>query len=190
MDIECDRYWLLTTTTYGNWLPGDPRGFVSNVRVGAGPEVRHNVPGTRFDADIPLLQHHARSRLRCPPLRLVSEQAEALCQQFQETATHRGWQLLAIAVMANHVHLVIGVPGDPDPDSLLRDFKAYGSRALNKRWSKPESETWWTESGSKRKLPNETAVLAAIRYVIEQEHPLLVWTAAVPELDLAGGRLV
>jgi hypothetical protein len=92
--------------------------------------------------------------------------------------------------MANHVHIVLGVPGDPDPEDLLRDFKAYGSRALNKRWPRPESDTWWTESGSKRKLPNETAVLAAIRYVIEQEHPLLVWTAAVPELDLAGGRLV
>ena len=21
--MECDRYWLLTNTCYGNWLPGD-----------------------------------------------------------------------------------------------------------------------------------------------------------------------
>jgi hypothetical protein len=27
-----DRYWLLTRTTYGTWLPGDVRGFVSRVR--------------------------------------------------------------------------------------------------------------------------------------------------------------
>ncbi len=32
-----DRYWPLTWTTYGTWLPGDARGFaVSNVRDGLG----------------------------------------------------------------------------------------------------------------------------------------------------------
>ena len=46
-----DRYWLLTWTTYGTWLPGDQRGFVSNVPNGSGPEVRHNIPGTPYDAD-------------------------------------------------------------------------------------------------------------------------------------------
>ena len=25
------RYWLLTSTTYGTWLPGDERGFVGRV---------------------------------------------------------------------------------------------------------------------------------------------------------------
>ena len=27
-----DRHWFLTWTTYGSWLPGDPRGFVSQLR--------------------------------------------------------------------------------------------------------------------------------------------------------------
>src|SRR5437763_1061534 len=30
--VVMDRYWLLSSTFYGNWLPGDPRGFVSRVR--------------------------------------------------------------------------------------------------------------------------------------------------------------
>jgi REP element-mobilizing transposase RayT len=79
--------------------------------------------------------------------------------------------------MRNHVHLVVGVPGDPEPADLLRDFKSYGSRALSRRWGKPANGTWWTESGSKRKLPNEPAVGAAIRYVREQPHPLVIWIA-------------
>ena len=186
----CDRYWLLTSTTYGNWLPGDERGFVSNVRDGPGPEVRHNIPGTPLDAGLPALERTARTQLKCPPIRLVQDQAETLWHQFQETAAHRQWQLLAVGVMANHVHWVVGVPGDPNPDSLLRDLKSYGSRALNERWGRPASGTWWTESGSKRKLPNEAAVLAAIKYVVDQEYPLLIWTAPVPELALPGGRIV
>jgi REP element-mobilizing transposase RayT len=172
-----DRYWLLTSTTYGTWLPGDSRGFVSNVREGAGPEVRHNQPGTAIDADMPGLVASSRATLKCPPILLVLEQAQALLAQFHETAAYRGWQLLAVAVMANHFHIVVGVPGDPDPADLLRDFKSYGSRALNRAWSKPASGTWWTESGSRRKLPDEAAVLAAVRYVKEQFNPLVVWVA-------------
>jgi hypothetical protein len=26
-----DRYWLLTNTLYGTWLPGSERGFVGHV---------------------------------------------------------------------------------------------------------------------------------------------------------------
>jgi hypothetical protein len=54
--------------------------------------------------------------------------------------------------MNNHFHIVAGVLGDPDPHDLMRDFKSYASRRLNRNWAKPESGTWWTESGSVRKL--------------------------------------
>jgi REP element-mobilizing transposase RayT len=74
--------------------------------------------------------------------------------------------------MANHVHLVIGVPGDPDPTKVLGDFKAYGSRALTGRWGRPPSGTWWTYAGSKRRLKDEASVFAAVTYIREQEYPL------------------
>ncbi len=183
-----DRYWLLTWTTYGSWLPGDDRGFVSNVRNGEGPEVRFNIPGTPTKANMPGLEDYARRKMKGTEIRLQSEQASILISQFQETATCRGWQLLAAAVMSNHCHAVVGVPGDPDPSTLLRDFKSYGSRALNQHWPKSESGRWWTESGSRRKLPNDTSVLSAIKYVFDQEYPLCIWTAPIPELDLLGGK--
>jgi REP element-mobilizing transposase RayT len=176
-----DRYWFLTWTSYGTWLPGDERGFVSNVQDGPGPEVRHNLPGTPYDQDMPGLRHSARAALKCPPIYLVLEQAQQLLEQFQETAHYRGWQLLAVGIMRNHVHIVVGVPGDPDPSDLLGDFKAYGSRALNRKWAKPASGTWWTESGSKRKLKDEVAVREVVQYVRDQPYPLVIWTASEGE---------
>jgi hypothetical protein len=140
-----DRYWLLTWTTYGSWLPGDARGFVSNVADDQGKATRHNTPGTPCDADHPGLRHYASSLLRGEPLLLTAEQAPVLLKQFQETAAFRHWLLVAVAIMRNHVHLMVGVPGDPDPADLLRDFKSYGSRALNRVRNKPQSGTWWTE---------------------------------------------
>jgi hypothetical protein len=78
--------------------------------------------------------------------------------------------------MANHVDIVIGVLSDPEPDTLLRDFKSYASRRLNDLAGRPPSGTWWTESGSRRKLPDEAAVHAAVAYVETQPVPLLVWS--------------
>ena len=137
----------------------------------------HNIPGTPYDGEMLLLREYARSQLSGPPIYLSLDQAKQLLPQFQETASHRGWHLIAVAIMSNHCHIVVGVPGDPEPGVVLGDFKSYGSRLLNERWGKRESGTWWTDRGSKRKLPNENAVIGAVRYVGNQTNPLVVWIA-------------
>jgi REP element-mobilizing transposase RayT len=169
--------WLLTSTTYGTWLPGDKRGFVSTVKDGPGPRVRHDVPGTEYDRDVEGLNRSARELLKCLPILLTAEQALAVLEQFHETATFRRWNLYAGAVMANHFHLVVAAPDEVHSTILMRDFKSYASRALNRRWQKPGSGTWWTESGSRRSLPDEQAIEAAIEYVRRQSAPLAMWFA-------------
>jgi REP element-mobilizing transposase RayT len=199
-----DRYWLLTSTFYGNWLPGDRRGFVSRVReiraddpwnpqtrgadatplqtrgADATPLARHehDIPGTLYDEDMPGLSQHAQEQLTGESIRINREHAQVLLAQFQETAAYRGWQIRAVAIMCNHFHLVVGVTGDPEPTKVLGDFKAYGSRALNRRWGKPRNGSWWTYDGSKRKLGGEQALLSAIEYVRNQPGALVVWIAA------------
>ncbi|HVS40035.1 MAG TPA: transposase [Gemmataceae bacterium] len=173
-----DRYWLLTWTTYGTWLPGDPRGSVTSVRDGPGPRAEHDQPGTAWEGPLPRLHAAAAAALKGPPIYLTIEQAEALLGQFRETAAYRRWLLCGAAVMANHVHLVVGVPGDPNAEDLIRDFKAYGSRALNQRWGKPSNGSWWSGGGgSRRKLPDAAAVRAALGYLRNQSKPLLIWIA-------------
>lgn len=170
-----DRFWLLTWTTYGTWLPGDDRGFVSNVRLGNGPEVRHNAPGTTPDTKMRGLVLDSRERMLGPTIYLDDRQASVVLEQLIETARYRAWELAAVAIMPNHLHVVVGVPGDPEPDTLLRDFKSYASRRLNTAFAKPVSGRWWTQSGSRRKLPDDAAVQAAVAYVRHQHSPLLVW---------------
>jgi REP element-mobilizing transposase RayT len=170
-----DRYWLLTWRTYGTWLPGDERGFVDPVLDEQGHRVIHNLPGTPIDADNPRLHKYSQEILRGPAVYLTREQAAALLEQFQETARHRGWELLAVSILPNHVHLIVGVNGDPDPASLLRDFKSYGSRRLNRLWPIPASRTWWAESGSRRILRTDEYRFQAMQYVLKQSEALLIW---------------
>ena len=172
------RHWLLTWTTYGSWLPGDDRGSITAIRVNtSGHRVHYNLPGTPAVGALVELRKAAADLMTGPPIFLVNEQANVLLDQFHETANVRSYGLDAVAIMANHIHIVVTVDGDPEPETLLRDFKSYGSRSLNRRWGKPVNGTWWTVSGSKRKLPVEDARQAAIEYVKNQEYALIIWTA-------------
>jgi len=178
-----DRYWLLSSTFYGTWLPGDERGFVGRVRD-ARPDdpttpfrFAHDIPGTPYDEDLPGLARASAEQMKGPPVFIDRVQAEVLLSQFLETARYRGWEILAVAIMANHVHLVVGVTGDPSPTKVLGDFKTYGSRALNRQFGRRASDTWWTYDGSKRKLSDEPARTGAVNYVLYKQYmPLLRWS--------------
>jgi REP element-mobilizing transposase RayT len=126
---------------------------------------------------MPGLKRSAESLANGQPVYLTEDQANSVVIQLKETADYRGWNLFAVAVMRNHVHLVVGVPGDPDPANLLRDFKSYSSRRLNKEFGEPNAPRSWTESGSRRILKGHDAVRSAIAYVVNQEHPLAIWSS-------------
>ncbi len=179
------RAWLLTSTYYGTWLPGDCRGSVTSVRDHR-PEdplstvrFEHDLPGEPYEGPIPELERSPRELMKGPPIYLDAAQADLLLAQFQETALYRRWELLAVAIMFNHFHSVVRAPAPVEPEKLLGDFKAYGSRKLTAGFGRPASETWWTYGGSKRWLRDAEAERAAIHYVLhKQPHPLKVWDAS------------
>jgi REP element-mobilizing transposase RayT len=179
------RSWLITSTTYGTWLPGDRRGFVGTVRdrrpddADAPGRIRHNALDTEYDRNMPGLRASAERLMKCAPVLLSVDQAGVVLDQFRSTAGHRGWDLRAAAVMANHFHIVVTAPEAVPAAHLLRDFKSYAARALNRRWPTPGSGTWWTESGSRRPLPNERAVEDAVAYVRAQHARLAMWVAGM-----------
>ena len=170
-----DRHWLLTWTTYGTWLPGDRRGFVGRSRDATGRQAWQNIPGTPARAANEKLERVARRRMSGRPIWLDRAHAEIAVADFRGTAAVRGWSLLAAAIMRNHVHLVVGVPGDPDPSILLHAFKSHSSKTLTAAGVRPPGGRWWTRSGSRRVLRDEAAVVAAIRYVLAQHLPLVTW---------------
>jgi REP element-mobilizing transposase RayT len=129
-------------------------------------------PGAPYVKNLPGRVRTSRAAMKGEPIWLRVEQATLAARDFSETAKYRGWGLLAGSVMTNHVHLVVGVQGDPPPEKLLQIFKSYASRALNRAFGRPVSGTWWTESGSKRKLNGDQAVTSAVRYVVNQAHCL------------------
>ena len=172
--------WLLTSTFYGQWLPGDERGSVTNVRdqrpadPNAKFRIEHDRPGEEYEAAIPGLHRAAYAQLKGAPVSVDLSQAVELLAQFQETAIFRRWTLHAVSVMFNHVHVVVEAPPEVGKSQLLRDFKSYAARRLNKLFGPKASGTWWTDGGScrvVRKLPS------AVFYVCHrQPNPLVIWS--------------
>ena len=172
-----DRHWFFTWRTYGTWLPGET-GFVGNYVTQNGQRVSDNRYGELAGPAMPALADFASEVMTQPPVYLVKTQAERLFDQLQETARYRGRIIDAVAIMTDHIHLVFGTPGDPDQDEMLEDWKVYASRALNRHagWTPPTPRPiWWARGGSTRVLQATINRTSAIRYVRDQENPLVCW---------------
>ena len=172
--------WLITSTFYGQWLPGDERGSVTNVRdprPGASKKsvrVEHAAIGEDYEVAMPGLQWAAREQLKGSPVALELPQAEQLLEQFLETAAYRKWELHAVSIMFNHVHLVVEAPSKVGKSDLLRDLKSYGARRLNRKFGSRESGTWWSDGGSCRPI----RYLAGAKFYVShrQPNPLVIWS--------------
>jgi len=101
---------FITWTTYGTWLPGDNRGYVSNTLSPKGGFCpKHNQPGSPYAANDAYTRERARAIQRWPTVWLTSAQATIVAKSLVGVATKRKWMILRAAVMSNHVHvLVIG----------------------------------------------------------------------------------
>lgn len=172
-------YGLFTSTTYGTWLPGDPRGSVTSVRDHRPTDPlttsRLDEVGEPWEPPISGLHQSAATLLKQSAVSFTSTEATIVIRQFQETCAYRGWNLIACSIMHNHFHVVLGF-GEPTCfDRVLGDLKAYASRALSRNAGR--KQLWWTQNGSKRQLPDERAVRAAVHYVLyKQPHPLSRWS--------------
>lgn len=77
-------HWFLTSTFYGQWLPGDPRGSVTNVRdrrpsdTAKPVRIEHSLPGDDYEDAIPSLRRAALEQLKGPSVAVEPAQAEQL----------------------------------------------------------------------------------------------------------------
>jgi REP element-mobilizing transposase RayT len=174
-DFSNKCYVIVTSCTYGTWLPGDERGFVSWNQQN-GKWVIHNAPGTPCDKDIPELVRRAKALMKESSACFDEAQAETVIEQWLKEAEKKQWTLFNIAVMQTHFHLTASAPVAVNKDEFLRVFKSRASFALNKKFGK---RTWWTDGGSVRYSHDEQTAENRIRYVRKQEFKLVYWESPV-----------
>lgn len=105
----------LVFTTYGYWLPNDPRGSGSSevraqhlCEVGGDAtkvETRHSVAGITLDKSLRLA---TKAVLKRPPVIFTGTQARAVGRGFCRIVERLGITVYACSIMPDHTHLVVG----------------------------------------------------------------------------------
>jgi len=150
--------YLITFRCYGTWLHGDKRGSVDNL---------YNTYGTPFYSRDVQREEEERRRLKQAPVELDEARRIATDLAVREVCNHRGWELRAINVRTNHIHVVVSSPCNPE--KVLNDFKAYATRGMRKAGVWKSKLTPWAEKGSRRYLWTARQVERACDYVINHQ---------------------
>lgn len=146
-------------TMYGTWLPGDWRGWVKKRTWGVLPP----------DSQV---ERAARDRMAESAVLLSDEQRAIVRKTINDHCQIRGWQLHAVNVLENHVHVV--VTADRDWEIVRDQFKAWCSRRLSDAACLTEKVAksagrrhWFTEGGDCEFIDSEEYLANCIVYVKE-----------------------
>ncbi len=156
--------YFITFTTYGTWLPGMAKGSVDR---------EHNAFGTPWVPADEERERLAREAMVQEPYVMRQSERDMVCQAIVGLATDRHWQLLAMHVRSNHVHVVIAA--DRDPERIMSDMKARASRDLVRAGFGTADRRRWTRHGSTRHLFREADICNKVRYTLNEQGERMAW---------------
>jgi len=108
--------------------------------------------------------------MKQPPLLLDDSARQTVMRTIQKHCELRQWDLHALSVRTNHVHVVVSV-GEIAPEPVLSQLKAWTTRRLRESGHVAANVPAWTEDGSKRYLWTEKNLAQAVEYVVERQGP-------------------
>lgn len=172
-------------SAYGFWLPNDPRGSWSTW-VGAWELFRYGGKATKIETtrSVAARQHDRARRqetkrhLKYAPVIFTGVQARAVGQGFSVAVQKAGYQILACAILPDHVHVVVAAHRNK-PAMVVGHLKREATLQLVAHELHPFTHLYeagrslpscWAEKCWKVYLDTLADVDRAIRYV--EENPL------------------
>ena len=137
---------MVTTTSYGSWLPGDARGYVQGGRI---------LPPN------PQVAEHAQCLLLREPVCFSESQQSTLFHALRTAATEFGYQLTDVAVESWHLHWIVNHGFDTVPIMAGR-LKTRMRQALS-------CGRVWTKGYCHRCLYTEHDIEAARQYIARHD---------------------
>ncbi len=133
---------IVTTTSYGTWLPGDLRGYVKDSTI---------LPGDPKRLD------HARALLADNPVYFTRPQIIVLDHALRAAADEFGYVLTDLSIESWHLHWIVDHGYDPVPDMVGR-FKTRMRQMI-------ERGRIWTDGYCHRCLRDDEELCVAREYI-------------------------
>ncbi len=150
--------YLLTFTTYGTHLHGQPSGSVNKFRKSWDHD---------FVPACPSLVEISKRAMREPVYTMHGIARKIVREAILTTCRRRHWPILALHVRVTHVHGVIRF--QEEPRRVVNALKASASQRLNKCGVDGHPAKRWTRGRSARRLWTIEQVRAGIDYVLNQQ---------------------
>ena len=167
-------------TTYGSWLPNDPRGSWSDFV--AAWELLHFGKATTVRTKRSLAHDHhnhktridAKKKLKYPAVTLNGQQARSIAQGFAKYLSKKKLTATACAILPQHTHIVVRKHPEHPAEQMAIDLKSNATRQLKNDNLHPYQEIadqtkaypkMWARGCWKVYLNSQTALQHAIQYV-------------------------
>ena len=115
----------------------------------------------------PLLEDWCRDRMRDNPLILNESQPMEVEAIIRQHASIRGWELHAVSVRSNHVH--IAVTACAPPKRVREEFKANGTTALRRMQNPVTHAKVWTKGGDIEFIDTDDDLEQVVIYITEAQ---------------------
>ncbi len=168
-------------STYGFWLPNDPRGSWSDfvrswelLRFGKATKVTtcQSVAAATHDVDKRLA---AKQSLTYPEVRLSGVQALSVANGFRRAIEEASYDVFACSILPQHLHMVFG-PHERDIRRIIGHLKARATQRLATDGLHPSASyrqkdgtapSPWGRKGWAVFLYSERHLVQAIKYVAD-----------------------
>ena len=155
---------FITWTAYGTWLPGDARGW------------KHWKKGEQLPQ--PRLDDWCKGRMKEKAVSLGTQHRQIVDDVIREHSAIRGWELHAVAVQSNHVHVAVTVvpktgnkyARTADGIKRVRDeLKANATRVLRRCDNPIRNKKVWTKRGDIQFIDTEDDLEQVVIYISEAQ---------------------
>jgi REP element-mobilizing transposase RayT len=139
--------YMLTWTTYGTWLPGDPRGYVEDGNI---------LPG---DDD---LLEYAQGQQKYPALKLNADEKKIVHETLLSQAEQIGQLIESLVVYSNHVHLLL----QTHPQTIEKIVSRYKSTTTRLLWRHGRKGKIWSTGFDKRFCFSQNEMVRRKTYIL------------------------
>lgn len=161
------KWWLVTFGTYGQWLPGDPRGFKTwrGRRYIPPPEGKSHFGEPTYNPDDFRDEHERAQEMVQTPVSFSPEQRSIVAQAISNDIENLPMTPSILAVAGVHVHLIAKFGGLKVRPTVGR-FRFAATQMLHENGFVGR---FWGKGCHMESLPDEEAFLQAFAYVKSHE---------------------
>ncbi|MBQ9812366.1 MAG: transposase [Thermoguttaceae bacterium] len=148
------KYWFVTFSTFGSWLPGDERGS-------------HRWNGDAIKPNR-ALQSFVQIGMRREPVRLINaSERQCAFQAIVESCKKRGWSLGALNVRTEHVHMLVYTELEEESETIAQAVKSKATQRLRRYFERFKAdEPVWSRGYDSLKVENLDMWRETVKYTL------------------------